>query len=362
MTERLRYGLIGCGMMGREHLANLALIPGSEVVAIADPDPEQRALNATAAPGAVMLDDRAALLARDDIDAILVAAPNHLHADILRAILDGPPRAVLLEKPVCTTGADTDDLLARAAGWPRPIWTAMEYRYMAPVAALIDEIRAGTAGTPRMLSIREHRFPFLAKVGDWNRFNDQTGGTLVEKCCHFFDLMRLILADEPVRVYASGGADVNHRDERYGNRVPDILDNAYTVVDFAGGARAMLELCMFADGSYWQEQIAVTGDAGRVECFVPGPARFWDGTERAAEIEISPRSPKAPVRRALAVDEAILSAGDHHGATYYQHLRFRDAVLTGAPVAVTLADGAAAVRIGLAAEESVRTGQAVPLR
>jgi predicted dehydrogenase len=44
-----------------------------------------------------------------------------------------------------------------------------------------------------MLTIREHRFPFLSKVGDWNRFNRNTGGTFVEKCCHFFDLMRLIL-------------------------------------------------------------------------------------------------------------------------------------------------------------------------
>jgi myo-inositol 2-dehydrogenase / D-chiro-inositol 1-dehydrogenase len=56
-----------------------------------------------------------------------------------------------------------------------------------------------------MLTIREHRFPFLEKVGDWNRFNRNTGGTLVEKCCHFFDLMRLILRDDPVRVMASGG-------------------------------------------------------------------------------------------------------------------------------------------------------------
>ena len=47
-----------------------------------------------------------------------------------------------------------------------------------------------------MLSIREHRLPFLQKVDDWNRFNKNTGGTLVEKCCHFFDLMRRIIGSE----------------------------------------------------------------------------------------------------------------------------------------------------------------------
>jgi predicted dehydrogenase len=211
-----------------------------------------------------------------------------------------------------------------------------------------------------MLTIREHRFPFLPKVGDWNRFARRTGGTLVEKCCHHFDLMRLIAADEPVRVYASGGADVNHRDERYGGETPDILDNAYVTVDFRGGARAMLELCMFAEGAYWQEILTATGDAGRVECFIPGPARFWPGgAERAAEIEVSPRAPQGPARRAVPVDETLLRAGDHHGSTYFQHLGFRRAVLEDAPVEVTMADGLKAVAVGLAAERSAREGQAV---
>ena len=55
-------------------------------------------------------------------------------------------------------------------------------------------MHGGRVGTLQMLSIREHRFPFLPKVGDWNRFSRNTGGTMVEKCCHFFDLMRLIIA------------------------------------------------------------------------------------------------------------------------------------------------------------------------
>ena len=72
---------------------------------------------------------------------------------------------------------------------------------MPPVAASAATRSRRATGGIKMLTIREHRFPFLEKVGDWNRFNRNTGGTLVEKCCHFFDLMRLILQDEPVRVH-----------------------------------------------------------------------------------------------------------------------------------------------------------------
>ena len=100
-----------------------------------------------------------------------------------------------------------------------------------------------------MLHIRERRWPFLPKVGDWNRFARNTGGTMVEKCCHFFDLMRLITGDELVRVYGSGAQDVNHLEERYGGAARDIIDNAFVTVYFAGGDRALLDLCMFAEAS-----------------------------------------------------------------------------------------------------------------
>jgi myo-inositol 2-dehydrogenase / D-chiro-inositol 1-dehydrogenase len=174
--------------------------------------------------------------------------------------------------------------------------------------------------------------------------------------------MRLIMGDEPIRVMASGAADVNHRKERYGGKMPDILDNAYVILDFKSGRRALLDLCMFAEGSYWQEIITATGDKGRVETFIPGPARFWPGgKERHAEIEISRRDPKGPQRRAVHVDEKILKAGDHHGSTYFQHLGFHKAVTKGGKVDVTLADGLKAVMIGLAAEKSARTGRAVTL-
>ena len=70
----------------------------------------------------------------------------------------------------------------------------MEYRYMPPISRLVEEVHNGVAlGKITSLSIREHRYPFLTKIGDWNRFNENTGGTLVEKCCHFFDLMCFVL-------------------------------------------------------------------------------------------------------------------------------------------------------------------------
>jgi len=236
---------------------------------------------------------------------------------------------------------------------------------MPPVAALLERIRSGVHGATRQFSVREHRFPFLAKVGDWNRFNKNTGGTLVEKCCHFFDLMRLQSQSEAVRVFASGGIDVNHLDERYEGQAPDILDNAFVIVDFANGQRAMLELCMFAEGSRFQEELCAVGDRGKLEASVPGPGRFWNtalGPAPTPQLVFSPRQPTGPVTTTIAIDPTLLAAGDHNGSTYYQHQGFYQAITAGQPVEVSVADGLKAVVLGLAAQQSIATGQAVAIR
>ena len=364
-THKVRYGIIGCGMMGQEHLRNIALLPGASVSCIFEPDDAMAASSLALAPGARRASSLADVVTAADVDCLLIASPNFRHAEQLREIAALRPLPVLLEKPACTSLGDVRELAELGRRYPSPIWVAMEYRYMPPVARLTEEVHNTTnTGPVTMLTIREHRFPFLVKVGDWNRFNRYTGGTLVEKCCHFFDLMRHMTRSEPVRVYASASVAHNHLDERYPEGTPDILDNAYVIVDFASGQRALLELCMFAEGARYQEEISVVGPVGKAECFVPGPGRFWPahlGEPPVPKVIISPRHPKGPRELDVPVDPVALAAGDHNGSTFYQHQRFNAVVRGQGQVEVSLSDGLAAVVMGLAAQESARTGQAIDL-
>ena len=302
------------------------------------------------------------MAAEQECDAFVVATPNDTHFDILLQLLRWR-KPVLVEKPLCTNLADCRRVAEAAGEAGVPVWVAMEYRFMPPLAELIERAASGAAGRPVMMSIREHRFPFLGKVDDWNRFNRRTGGTMVEKCCHFWDLMRLVLGSDPVRVFASGSVDVNHLDEEYRGETPDIIDNAFVVVEFENGSRGMLDLCMFAEGSYWQETVSVTGPEARIDAMVPGPARFLPGAEeRVPAVEISLRESKKILRRDVPVDPAILRAGDHFGATFYQHEQFLS--LTKGDLAaplVTIDDGSWAVAVGEAAELSAQTGKAVDI-
>jgi myo-inositol 2-dehydrogenase / D-chiro-inositol 1-dehydrogenase len=390
----VRYGVIGCGMMGQEHLRNLALIPGAQVVGIYEPDQAMRNLSAQYAPNATFNAELSELMARTDIDAWLIASPNQRHSEQLQQLAQHTPKPILLEKPSCTNLADARALQQLAARYAAPIWTAMEYRYMPPIAKLLSQVLGVVpdnlvTGEPLMFSIREHRYPFLTKVENWNRFTRNTGGTLVEKCCHFFDLMRHLMQADPIRVYASGGQNHNHLTESYAGETPDILDNAYVVLDFppaqGKARRALLDLCMFAEGSRYQEELCVVGAKGKLECKVPGPGRFWPaelGEAPVAQLIFSRRhqtgpegwtnhpqiSAVAPQSIDIPVDAHLLAAGDHNGSTFYQHQKFFELARAFKTAAshqtrpeVSLSDGIKAVLIGLAAEESTRTGQAIDL-
>lgn len=346
----VRYGVIGTGMMGREHIANIAAIPKAEVVAVADPDPTSLGL----AQELAGLDDSAChsdyhnLLSDGTLDAIVVATPNHTHGDVIVDALQSDAH-LLLEKPLAINVEECNRIIDAAEGRTALVWMGLEYRYKPPIAHLVDEVHRGTGGRIHMVAIREHRFPFLVKVGDWNRFNRNTGGTLVEKCCHFFDLMTLITNATPVRVFASGSQSVNHLDEEYEGAVPDIIDNAYVVVDYDNGARGLLDLCMFAEGTKNEQELVATGDAGKIEAFVPesmvriGDRKTWKVTEH----EIS--------------DDRIKYLGAHEGSSYLEHLDFIESIERGLPANVTLEDGRLAVAVGQAGHLSIAEGRPVML-
>ncbi|MBU3701850.1 MAG: Gfo/Idh/MocA family oxidoreductase [Acidimicrobiia bacterium] len=351
----MRYGIIGTGMMGREHITNIAHLDGAIVTALSDPHPDSldRARRAVDTDTVATYTDHRDLLDTGVCDVVVVASPNHTHHDVLLDVLDAGVH-VLVEKPLCTTVDDCLEVIDRAAATDRrgrAVWMGLEYRYMPPTQRVLTEVRAGTVGEVRMVAIREHRFPFLMKVGDWNRFNRNTGGTLVEKCCHFFDLMNLVTGRRPLRVMASGAQDVNHLDESYDGEVPDILDNAFVIVEYEGGARAMLDLCMFAEASRNEQELSIVGDAGKVEALVSeGVVRIGRRADGYGN-----------VRTEQVADDSVRHAGLHHGASYLEHVALLDAIRTGSPAAVTLTDGLWSVAVGVAAHRSIDQGRVVEL-
>ncbi len=349
MSETIKYGIIGTGVMGQEHIQNINLIENAEVVAVCDTNESSRnQAKSLVRESTKFYNDLNELISKNIADAYIIATPNFTHINVLEQILK-TNKHLLIEKPLCTTTEDCKKFELLSKDYSKIIWTGMEYRYMPPVTQLINEVHNHVIGKIKMLSIREHRFPFLNKVDDWNRFIINTGGTLVEKCCHFFDLMRLVIQSEPIKVYASGSQDVNHLEEKYDGKTPDIIDNAYVIVDFENGVRGMLDLCMFAENSEYQEEIVAIGDIGKIETFVPSNASGKD----SSEVRIGLRKDNVNKSKEVKVDKDILAAGHHHGSTYFEHLAFINAIQKNKKPEVSLRDGLMSVAIGEAAENSI---------
>ncbi|RWW31006.1 hypothetical protein GW17_00004397 [Ensete ventricosum] len=135
----------------------------------------------------------------------------------------------------------------------------------------------------------------------------------------------------PVRVMASGSIDVNHKDESYDGKVPDIIDNAFVIVEFDNGTRGMLDLCMFAEGSKNEQEISVVGDIGKQFSSYVLLVYFFNYSRYD---------------------------GLHHGSSYLEHLHFLSVIkgeIIDAP-AVSLMDGLLSVAIGFAAQLSIEKG------
>ena len=349
----LRYGVIGVGMMGCEHIRNLQAIKGCAVGAYADThEPSRRNAKHLVAEATSYVDYRE-MLADEQLDVVVIATPNQTHSAIFDDVIKSGVH-VLVEKPLGINIAECQKMIASETQHQRPgrvVWVGLEYRYMAPTSRLIEEVESGACGAVKMIAIREHRFPFLKKIDNWNRFSKNTGGTLVEKCCHFFDVMSLIANSQPVSVYASGGQDVNHLDEIYDGLRSDILDNAYVVVNFANGVRGTLDLSMFAEGSQNEQEICVVGDKAKIEAMMPDSV-VRIGTRKGGRdgvVEIQVTQPDGVV------------PGFHGGASFLEHCAMQDAIRKGQKAGVSLKDGLISVAVGQAAHISIAEKRIVDL-
>ena len=335
MSSFFKYGIIGAGTMGQEHIKNVNLLDNAKVTSICDPN--EGSLNQSSSlitndfNSYRNLDE---LINNDDADAYIIATPNFTHIEVLEKILK-TNKHLLIEKPLCTTIDDCKKFQLISKDYSKVIWVGMEYRYMPPVKKLIERVHNKTLGKLKMVSIREHRFPFLKKVDNWNRFDSNTGGTMVEKCCHFFDLMRFITQSEVKQVFASGSQDVNHLDEKYSGKVPDIIDNGFVIIDFQSGVRGLLDLCMFAENSEYQEEVVAVGDKGKIG--------------QGMDLSIINKIKKY-------INIPIILAG---GAGNAQH--FYDAIKNNTLPDVSLEDGLMSVAIGQAAELSIKENRVIKM-
>jgi len=350
--------IVGAGMMGREHLRVSQSLGWADVQGIVDPDggslewacSDWRLL--TDAPLTIYRDLSEACL-DDAVDAIVIATPNHTHRDVLHAVAEsGKP--LLLEKPMATTLADAMDIVNLAREYPAVIQLGMQYRFKAQYVEALQAVAKSTLGQVKTVAMSEYRPPFLDKVDQWNKFNRYSGGTLVEKCCHYFDLINVVAQSRPRRVYASGGRAVNFLDFEWRGELSDIDDHAMTIIDYDNGVRASFTLNMFCQELY--EELVVVGERGRL--VASEHASFQPDTASKAELLVE--VPDHPAYRGVPVGYPDwIEASGHYGATFFEHIAFNLQLAGQAVDAATPEQALWSLIVASAAQHSIQIGREV---
>ncbi len=250
----LKIGLLGAGWFGREaHLRNLLKIKEVQTVAVSSRSRESlEASQEIAGQDLKTFSDWREVVALDEVDAVIVALTNDQHHEAAIAALRAG-KHVLCEKPLGLTIAQCDEIIAAADEAGKILQVGHEMRFQRLYGEMKEMIDAGAIGELQLMWCREFRGPMRP---GWRSSEAFTGGTILEKNVHHLDLFNWMMDRPPLRVSAHGGTNVLKDRE--------ILDNAQVLIEYEGGRRGTLELCLFAP--YGSDcEIGACGDKGRID-------------------------------------------------------------------------------------------------
>ena len=349
----LRIVVIGTGKRGLAHLAILKTMPQFEVVALADPTPQNLDQAATLTRGAKTYSDYRKLLSEQkDIDAVVVITPSFLHAEVTVAALNrGLP--VLCEKPIATNLDDANRMIEASKKSGKLLTIGFQKRLVPTTLKIRELIAAGEIGPVQFVSGNlfrgdwnpqswKYTDPKTGVATNWRFLSFTEGSALLEDGIHEVDSLNWMIHSRVARVMASGGNNV-YKDRQ-------TIDNAAITVDYESGARMSFDFCLFGQNSGpAARRLVIIGSDGVIQPENGKVAVRKRAGGAAKYIDVVDSTPK----EATANQQG--SAQDPE--TYQQYLRFERSVRTGEPPAVSAEEGKIAVKIMLLAEKSLRAHQ-----
>ncbi len=330
----LKFGLIGCGVMGRSLAENAAGLSSCKVVCVSDVDEEK---------GRVLAEDLTCdfasayedLLTREDVEAVFIATPGFLHeAPAVDAAQSG--KHVFCEKPLAPSLEACDRIIEAARSNQVALGVGLVCRYHPVHTEVARLVTSGDLGVPMSMTV--HRLGGgLGGVWQvpWRLQREKSGGNLMEINAHEIDFMRNVMG-EARTVYAAGGTYL-HRDQDY----PDV---ALVSLSYANGSVGSL---------HSSNANTLGGYGGRVDC-VGGSItfpRFW-GEDGGLTVKVGEEDERfVPVS---SLEKELKPVAQEIEA-------FAKAIALGEPAPVGGQDGRAATEIALAAYDSIESGQPVTL-
>jgi len=329
MAAELRAGLIGLGMMGRHHARVLKSLDGVRLVAVADAGGDPHGVAGGLDVGTSVQD-----LIDARVDYAIVAVPTSHHEEVGLALAEAGIHA-MLEKPLAPT-AESAERLARAFA-DKGLVGAVGHieRFNPALRSLRSRLEQGELGEVHQVATRRQG-PFPARIADV--------GVVKDLATHDIDLTAWVTQ----AAYASVSAHVAYKSGR-------AHEDLVAVAGLLDGDIVAHHLVNWLS-PFKERTTVVTGDLGTfvADTLTADLTFYANGTRETTWDSLAGFrgvSEGDVVRYALGKREPLL----------VEHEAFRDAVLTGAPGIVTMAEGLATVRVAEAVLESAASGTTVKL-
>jgi len=328
----LKVAVIGTGFIGSVHARNVARHPGVELVAVNDANFEF-AKKAAAATGAQAVADVSEIFDNKNIEGVVIATPTNTHVEYLtRAARAG--KAIYCEKPIGLDYREAEKAVSTVRETGVPVMLGFNRRFDASHLAVKQAVEKGEVGKVEIVQLTS-RGPQPPPI----EYVKVSGGQMRDQTIHFFDLLRWLTNDEPVQIYAIGGALVSAAIGEAGD-----VDTSIVSLRMASGALCQIDSSRRAAYGY-DERIEVFGSEGLAE----SRRQNFRGL-------------------ALYKGKTVIEDGLHPGwferieASYYQALgAFLQSVNQGTAASPSLEDGLKAQLMADKATESLQTGRAVKI-
>ena len=329
--KRLRIGVIGLGRLGYHHAMNVTKSQRAILSAVSDPFPEalKRAVDNFDVPGYA---DYKEMIARDDVDAIVVATPTKTHYDVLMDCIE-TKKPIFVEKPITFTVEESEAIMKAVEEKNVFLQVGFMRRFDPGHVAAKEAIVSGKCGKPIYIHDcqRDPNGPPPAYV-------PESGGLFVDMGIHDLDVARWLMGREITEIYAQG-AVLKHEFLKELNDV----DDGQMLLKFQDGGLGMIEISRNANDVY----------DTRTEVI---------GLEKSVFVGQNQLTPYTLIgNQEITVDMANWCLGRFKDAYELEMQAFVDCVLDGKPSMVTAYDGMMGIKLALAATESYKTNKPVKI-
>lgn len=331
----MRIGLVGAGSMGMAHTPawkHLASI-GAELVGVVTNRPESTAAFA-AEHGIRPYDSLDALMA--DVDIVDICSPTYLHKEMtLQAAAAG--KHVICEKPIALTTADAQIMIDACEKAGVKLLIAHVVRFVTHYRMVRDTVANGGIGKPGVIRLTRAGYQPRKAVDNWFVDESRSGGMMLDLMIHDYDFAQW-LGGDVTRVFAKSVRST-HTD------APG--DYALVTLRFANGAIAHIEGGWIYPPGIFRTGIDIAGTEGVIE---------WQSDQAQPLHTYLVNPPQA------AADEVAVPGAKAVDNPFTRQLRhFYECITQDVTPIITPQEALAALRIGLAARESAKTGQPVTI-